>query len=170
MSKETYPWASLIYFEFPARENMPPLKLTWHDGGLRPPRPEGLEPGRIIGNTDNDSCVTFVGDKGVLVCGEYGDSPTLLPDSAMKAYKQPPKTLPRIKGGHNQNWIDACKGGEPACSNFDYSGPMTEVILAASIAVRMGEKLYWNGPKMKCTNSAEANKYIRNQYRPGYTI
>jgi predicted dehydrogenase len=166
--EETYPRASLIYFDFPARENMPRLKLAWYDGGLRPARPEELEPGRIIGN--GDSGVIFVGDKGKLMCGEYGDSPRLIPESTMQSYKRPPKTLPRVKGGHKQNWFDACKGGEPACSNFEYAGPMTEVVLAGNLAILMGEKLYWDGPNMKVTNVLEANKYVQNQYRQGWSL
>ena len=68
------------------------------------------------------------------------------------------------------NWIDACKGGEPACSNFEYAGPMTEVALAGNLAIRMGEKLYWDGPNMKVTNVLEANKYVQNQYRQGWSL
>ena len=170
VSEETFPVASIVYYDFPARENMPPVKLTWYDGGVGPARPEELEPGRKMGTGGGESGVIFVGDKGKLMCGENGDSPRLIPESAMKAYKRPPKTLPRVNGGHKQNWIDACKGGEPACSNFEYTGPMTEVILAGTLAIRTGEKLYWDGPNMQVTNVLEANKYILSQYRQGWTL
>jgi len=165
---ETAPVSSIIYFNFPAREKMPPVKVTWWDGGLMPPRPEELEPGRRMGN--GASGVIFIGSKGKLMCGEYGDSPRLIPESRMKAYKQPPKTLPRVEGTHEQNWIQACKGGEPAVSNFDYSGPMTEAVVLGNVAIRMGQKLEWDAKNMTVTNVPEANALIKPEYREGWSL
>jgi len=171
-NKETYPSASMVRYEFPARENMPPVQLKWYDGGMLPPQPEELEPGRKIGK--DGSGVIFVGDKGKLTCGTYGDSPRLIPESRMREYKRPPKTLPRIEGdvgGHEKNWVRACKGGEPACSNFDYAGFLTEAVLMGNLAIRNpGERLNWDGPNMTVTNLAEANEYVRRQYREGWTL
>lgn len=171
-NKETYPSASIVRYEFPARENMPPVKLTWYDGGMLPPQPEELEPGRKMGK--DGSGVIFVGDKGKLMCGTYGDSPRLIPESKMRDYKRPPKTLPRIEGdvgGHEKNWARACKGGEPACSNFDYAGFLTEAVLMGNLAIRNpGQRLDWDGPNMTVTNLPEANEYVRRQYRQGWTL
>ncbi len=168
---DTPPLAEIIRYNFPARGKMPPLTLTWFDGGLMPPRPDELEPGRRMGN--GNSGVIFIGDKGKLMCGEYGDSPRLIPEEKMKNYKQPKPTLPRIpngSGGHEADWIRACKGGEPACSNFDYSGPMTETVLLANLAVRTGKKLEWDGVNMKVLNDEEANKYVNVEYREGWSL
>jgi len=167
VNSETYPLASIVRYEFPARGNMPPVKLTWYDGGLRPPRPEELEPGRKMGS-DNGG-VLFVGEKGKLVCSCYGNSPRLIPEAKMAAYKRPPKTIPRVEG-HHKDWIRACKTGKPACSNFDYAGPLAETVLLGNIAIRTGKKLYWDGPKMKFTNVPEANEYVHQQYRQGWTL
>jgi predicted dehydrogenase len=171
-NKETYPSASIVRYEFPAREDMPPVKLKWYDGGMLPPRPEELERGRKTGK--EGSGVIFVGDKGKLMCGTYGDSPRLIPETRMREYKRPPKTLPRIEGdvgGHEKNWVRACKGGEPACSNFDYAGFLTEAVLMGNLAIRNpGERLNWDGPNMTVTNVAEANEYVRRQYREGWTL
>jgi hypothetical protein len=151
---------------------MPPVKLKWYDGGMLPPQPEELEPGRKIGK--DGSGVIFVGDKGKLICGTYGDSPRLIPESRMREYKRPPKTLPRIDGdvgGHEKNWVRACKGGEPACSNFDYAGFLTEAVLMGNLAIRNpGRRLDWDGPNMTVTNVAGANEYVRRQYREGWTL
>ena len=79
---------------------MPPVKLTWWDGGLMPPRPEELEEGRQMG--DDNGGVLFIGEKGVLMCSCYCTSPRLIPESKMRAYHQPPKTMDRIPGRHGR--------------------------------------------------------------------
>ncbi|MBN2455081.1 MAG: Gfo/Idh/MocA family oxidoreductase [Sedimentisphaerales bacterium] len=165
---ETYPLASIIHYEFPARQDMPAVKMTWYDGGLIPPRPEELEPGRRMGGDDGG--VLFIGDKGKIMCGCYGEHPRLIPEAKMQQYERPAKTIPRIEQGHWRNWIQACKGGEPAGSNFDYAGPLTEVVLLGNVAILAGEKLYWDGANMKVTNVPEANEYLHRQYRQGWTL
>ena len=167
VNSETAPLASRVDYEFPARGDMPPVKLSWYDGELRPTNPEELEPGRRMGSANGGTL--FVGDKGKLVCGCYGKNPRLIPETKMKEYERPPKTIPRVKG-HHQDWIEACKGGKPACSNFNYAGPLTEVVLLGNVAVRAGKKLYWDGPNMRVTNIPEANKYLRREYRAGWTL
>jgi predicted dehydrogenase len=169
---EEYPRSTIARFKFPAREDMPEVKLTWWDGGLMPERPEALEEGRRMG--DDDGGVLFIGDKGSMMCGCYGHSPRLIPESKMREYKQPPKSIDRIPGGqdgHEKDWVRACKGGKPASSNFDYSGPLSEMVLMGNLAVRFpNRKLLWNGEKMEVTNDAQANAYVRRQYRPGWTL
>jgi predicted dehydrogenase len=171
-NNETFPRASIVRYEFPARGNLPPVKLTWYDGGLLPPRPEELEEGRQMGVKSGG--ILFCGDKGKLACGYRGQNPRIIPEKRMKEYKRPPKTLPRIpegEGGHEENWVIACKGGPEACANFDYSGPLTEVVLLGNVAMRFpGKRLKWDGPGMKCTNLPEANEYIHRQYRDGWTL
>jgi len=171
---ESYPQASIVRYEFPEREGLPPLELTWYDGGLMPRRPAELEPGRQLG--DKLGGVIFVGDKGKLVCGSYGNSPRLIPESRMKDYRRPTPSIPRSVG-HHREWIEACKGGKPAGSNFDYAGPLTEMILLGNIAVRMslktqdkGLRLAYDGPGMKITNLPEANEFLRRQYREGWSL
>ena len=167
VNSETAPLASVVRYEFPSRGDMPPVKLTWYDGGLMPPRPAELEDGRRFGGADDN---LYVGDKGKML------GHRLIPEAKLKEYKQPPKTLPRSPG-HHKEWIRACKGGPPAGSNFEASGPMAEVVLLGNIAVRMGQqlyeqglKLYYDGPNMRITNMPEANNYIRREYRKGWTL
>jgi predicted dehydrogenase len=169
---EQYPRSTIARFKFPAREGMPEVKLTWWDGGMMPERPEDLEPGRRMG--DSDGGVLFIGDKGKLMCGCYGKSPRLIPEAKMKDYQQPAKTLARIPGGqdgHEQDWVRACKDGKPASSNFDYSGPLSEMVLMGNLAVRYPDRqLLWDGEKMAVTNDAAANAYVRPQYRQGWSL
>ena len=108
------------------------------------------------------------------MCGTYGEGPRIIPEAKMREYQRPPKTIPRIDGGgegHEQNWVDACKGGEPACSNFDYSGPLTETVVMGNLAVRFpNRRLEWDGENMKVTNLEEANEYVHRQYRQGWSL
>ena len=169
---ETYPRSTIVRFQFPERDGMPPTKLTWWDGGMMPARPDDLEEGRRMG--DSDGGVLFVGDKGKLVCGCYGRSPRLIPEPKMQAYTRPAETLARIpdgQDGHELDWVRACKGGQPASSNFDFSGPLSEMVLMGNLAVRYpNRKLLWIGEKMEVTNDAEANSYVRRQYRQGWAL
>ena len=169
---ETYPRSTVVRFRFPAREKMPEVDVTWWDGGLVPPRPAGLEPGRRMGNEDGG--ILLIGDKGAIMAGCYGESPRIVPESKMKKYKRPRKTLERIPegtGGHEQDWIRACKGGKPASSNFEYSGPLSETVLMGNLAVRFPDRqLLWNGEAMEVTNDKDANAYVRREYREGWHL
>ena len=169
VNDETFPHASIIRFEFPARAGMPSVKVNWYDGGLKPSRPAELDDRRQLDQAKSN--VLFIGTKGVLRCGEYGDGPQLIPYSRMRDFERPAQTLRRIKTGHEMNWVQACKGGEAATSNFDYSGPFTEMVVMGNLSLkRLGKKLLWDGDNMKFTNDDEANKYILSPYRQGWEL
>ena len=169
---ENYPRSTIVRYKFPARGKLPPVLLTWWDGGLMPPRPEQLAEGKPMG--DADGGVLFMGEKGVLMCGCYGKDPKLLPEKRMKEFKPPRPTLERIpdgKDGHEKDWARACKGGKPACSNFEYSGPLSEMVLLGNLAVRNPDtQLLWDGPNLKVTNDKEADAYVRRNFRAGWTL
>ena len=126
LNDETVTSAALYHYEFHARGDMPPVTLKWFDGGLMPPRPPGLEEGRRVGNEGS----YMVGDDGVMTVGGWAEPTRVIPEPKMRAYNRPPQTIPRVRG-HHRDWIDACKGGAPASSNFDYGGPLTEMVLLA---------------------------------------
>ncbi len=111
----------------------------------------------------------FLGDKGIITTGTYGESTRLLPMERMKDYKFPSELLTRSPG-HYRDWIRAAKGGEPSCSNFSVSGPMTEWILLGVIALRVEGKLEWDSAKLRVTNNAEANKYLKPFVKKGWTL
>ena len=167
LNPETHPIASIVTYEFPAREGLPPLKLTWYDG-LRAPRPPELEQGRIMGHPEGGAL--FKGTKAKLMCGVYGDSPRLIPESLMKETKRPERTIPRVNGSHEQDWVRACKSGQPAGANFDYSGPLTEMCLLGNVARRADARIEWDAANVKVTNPPEANKYVRTEYRKGWSL
>jgi predicted dehydrogenase len=170
VNEETYPLGSMVTYYFPARQNMPELKLVWYDGGLRPPRPQELEPGRVWG----DNGKLLVGDKGKII--EGSGSFVLIPESKNKEFGEPPKVLPRSPG-HYKEWILACKGGQPAGSNFAWAGPLAETVLLGNIALRSQIReemtrlrLEWDPVNLKIKNLDEANKFIRRNYRPGWDL
>lgn len=167
---DSYPPSSIIHLAFPARGDMPPVKLHWYDGGLLPERPEDLEGGRTM----PESGTIFVGDKGKMWCETYSESPRLIPEGAMVAFVRPPKTLPRVpggRGGHEKNWLDAIRQKEQAVSHFDYAGPFTEAVLLGNVALRYpGTRLYWDAPSMQITNMPDADQFLRHQYREGWSL
>lgn len=166
---ETAPLGSMVHYRFPARGVHPPVTLTWYEGGLRPPRPVELEDDRPLGSKNGG--LLLVGDTGkIMASEENARNPRLLPETAMTAFRQPPRTIPRIHGSHEQDWIRACKGGPPAGSNFDYAAPLTELVLLGNLALRTGKKLYWDGPNLRVTNVPEANAFVRAEARAGWGL
>ncbi len=167
---ESPPVASTVHYEFPARGDMPPLNFTWYDGGLTPPRPAGMEEGRRMG--DDGGGVLFIGDKGMLMCNTYAANPRIVPETAMREYQRPEKTLPRSDMPHEQEWIAACKGGPTPSSDFEIAVPLTEIILLGNVAIRNKEnkKLRYDGENMTFTNSETANQYLSREYRTGWEL
>ncbi len=159
------PDKSVLKFEFPARGDKPACTLYWHDGGNKPAKPANME------GEWGASGTLFMGEKGIIHCGEYCDRPRLLPESSMADYKRPDPTIPRVPGNSPyQDFIRACKGGPAACSNFEVSGPFTEVILLGNLALRLGKKIEWDPVNMKCKGLPEADQYINGHYRKGWTV
>jgi len=170
---ESYPLSTMVHFDYPARGDMPPVKLHWYDGGMMPPRPDDLEQGRRMG--DSDGGVLFVGDKGKLMCGCYGEGPQLIPQSRMQAYQRPDKTLPRVGGreNHEMHWVECCKKGlvQGPSSHFDYAGPFTESVVMGNLAIRFpNRQLLWDGQAMKVTNLEQANAFVNPPYREGWSL
>lgn len=165
MDAEISPHGEICYWDFPARDGKPPIQVTWYDGGLRPRLPEGMPedqelPGR--------GC-TFVGEKGVILCGGLGGRPLLLPESRHEAYKAPAPTLARSKG-HHRDWIDACKGGPAASSHFEYGAQLTELLLLGILSLRTGKPIRWDSAAMKARGVPEADAIIREPVRAGWEI
>jgi predicted dehydrogenase len=156
---ETCPLGLIVHYEFPKRDNLPPVKLTWYDGDKVPKVLHGINvPGS--GNL-------FVGEKGMLVA-DY-DQHKLFPEAAFAGYVPPPKTIPDSIG-HHAEWLLACKTGSPTTCSFDYSGALTETVLLGNVAYRTGQKLEWDPSSMKATNCAAADPYLRKEYRSGWTL
>jgi predicted dehydrogenase len=163
---EVHPLSAIVTYQFPAREGMPPLKLTWHEG-TRPPRPADLEDGRQM---PREGGALFKGTVGTIMCGVYGGGARIIPEAKMQAAERPEKTIPRVQGGHEQDWVRACKSGDPAGADFAYSGPLAEICCLGNVAQRMDTRIEWDAENLKVTNVAEANKYIGRDYREGWEL
>ncbi|MGB9471910.1 MAG: Gfo/Idh/MocA family oxidoreductase [Candidatus Acidiferrum sp.] len=161
----SYPSGELIFYEFPARGSMPPVKLTWYDGGLMPQKPEELGDEELI----KEGGAIIVGSKGKLMHNTYGAHPRLLPQSLQESAGKPPEKLARIPGeAHELNWVDAAKGKGETDSPFSYSAKLTEVMLLGVVALRAGRKIDYDGANMRITNVPNANQYLTRQYRQGW--
>ena len=188
VNEESFPLGSMVTYQFPARASrspeannchitglsgaaagevaMPPCKLVWYDGGLRPPRPDGLPQGKQMG----DNGRLLVGDKGFIL----GNA--VYPESLAK-------DAPQIAKGFlgqraiTRSGFEACKGGKPAGANFDWAGPLAESVLLGNVALRVQLreeltlcKLLWDPENLKVTNLEDANKFVRREYREGWTL
>jgi predicted dehydrogenase len=161
----SFPNATMTVYEFPARGNMPPVKLTWYDGGLLPPKPVEMGEEEL----DKGGGALLVGSKGKLLHETYGVNPRLLPKSLHDSFGAPAKKLPRIANEHHElNWVDAAKGkGEASCP-FEYAARLTEVMLLGVVALQAGKKIQYDGANMQVTNVAAANDFLKRDYRTGW--
>ena len=164
---ETFPAASTVRYEFPARGQRPAVKLVWHDGSSQPPRPEELGYGEKLPEIGG----LVIGEKAKIVYGSHGAGyPRILTKSIMEQVSRQSRRLPKSIG-HHKEWAESCKTGKPAGSNFDYGGPLTEIALLGVIAIRCkGEKLQWDATAMKFKNSDRANTFLKPTFREGWTL
>jgi predicted dehydrogenase len=163
---ETYPIASMITYDFPARGSRPAVRMTWYDGGLMPPAPPEMPAGRRL----DGNGVLYVGTKGKMYHSSHGGMPTVLPQSLHQQALTVPKTMAR-SAGHYEEWLLACKGGPRPVSNFDYSGHLTEIVLLGVLALRApGTRLEWDSDQLKVKNAPELNAFVHTEYRKGWTL
>jgi predicted dehydrogenase len=186
VNPETYPGWAHVTWEFPARDDMPPLTMHWYEGKkdgnkLLPPAD------RTRGLSLSDSGSLLIGDNGKLFSpNDYGaDFMLIFGRNVAKDIPIVPASLPRnvneVEGRrgsdndfrHKQEWVRAIKNGKPelAMSNFDYAGLLAETVLLGNVAIRAeGKKLEWNGPECRISNDTTANGYLKTEYRSGWTL
>jgi len=164
---------SHVLWRFDAKGNQPALAVHWYDGNRRPERPKQLEPDRRLGGGGNG--ILIVGRNGTIMGGGWSKSPRIIPETKMKDYlqaskgKQPPRTIQK-SNGHHRDWLDACKGGKPALSEFGYGARLIEFILLGDVAVRAKQKIEWDGRNMKVKNVPEAQRFVQEAYPKGWDL
>ena len=189
-TNERYPMGARLRWDCPARGNMPPFKAYWYEG-LKKDAPEDAAMGNlktVKGNARNlpprllelmkeypdeefDSSGTiYIGEKGILYTATYGGRMHILPMEKMNQITQPPRTLPRPKN-IMADFLDACRAGKTeTAAPFEYGARLTEFSLLGNLAQRagVGNKVNWDGPKMKVTNIAELNAWVKRPHRKGW--
>jgi len=165
----SYPTSTMVHYEFPARGAQPPVRMTWHDGGLMPARPDVL-PDSV--ELERGGGVIMVGSKGILMHETYGRNPRLFPESLMEMYANIPPAQPGKPVNHVMNWVQAVRGEMAAVSPFDYAAPLTETMLLGMVALRTGQgrKIVYDADAMRVTNVPEANQYLQREYRAGWSL
>jgi len=175
----TFPRREIVRYDFPARGMMPPVRINWYNGPGQATGPRLLiekmmERKLDWGDAgekkwrDHAGCL-LIGTKGMLHSNGHNTTFTLLPEDKFKDFEGPPQTLPRSRG-HEREWLDACRGGPPAMSNFNYASALTEFVLLGNIATLFGEKLKYDPVNMRILNHSEANKALRREYREGWSL
>jgi predicted dehydrogenase len=166
-NKVSFPAATTTYYEFPARDGMPPVKLVWYDGGLLPARPDEIGEQPLNG----DGGVLYIGTKGKLLQDTYGSNPRLLPAERHNSYGAPAEQLVRVPHqSHEMNWVNAIKGTEEISCPFSYASHLTEIMLLGIVAMRANNKLHYDGANMRVTNDDAANEFLTRTYRQGYSL
>lgn len=163
-SSDYMPLCELVTYSFPARGDMPAVKVTWCDGGLRPPRPDALEPGRAMRDA------TYYGDKGIITHASHGAIPELIPGNP--DFKGPDPWIPRT-GNIFEDWIDAIKNGKKSCNDFSIASKLTEIMLLTNIAVlhqRSNVTLEYDPVNMKISNLPAASDKFHYEYRKGWSL
>ena len=169
VNAEGYSPQARIVYRFPARGALPPIAMTWWNGGgkHRPPRPEAIGP-----KTKQITQGTYYyGTKGLMQSGSHCQSPRLFPDE-LRQGADVAKSLPRVPG-HTGDFLRACKDSTaPApCSNFAYSVGLTEIVLLGTVALRCaGQKLVYDMAKGRFTNSDRANTFLKRTPRKGWEL
>ena len=166
----TYPPATKITFQFPARKERGPVKLVWHDGNNRIPKPQDFAADDKVPGT---GAILF-GDKGMIMHGSHGGGGCrLLPEKLMEQHSgknAPAEKITRVKS-HAWDWLDAIRTGRQAGSNFGYGGPLTQVALLGAIAIRFpGQTLHWDDQAARFTDNDPANAYLNPPYRSGWSL
>ncbi len=156
---QTCPLGLIVRYQYPERDGLPPVKLTWYDGNLIPKE--------VAGQRMPGSGVMFIGSEGNMFA-DYNKY-KLFPGDKYAGFEPPAKTIPDSIG-HHAEWIKACKDGSPTTCNFDYSGALTEAVLLGNVAFRTGKKLDWDAKTLKATNCPEADKLINKEYRKGWEV
>lgn len=164
---ETFPTWQIVRYTYPGtdRTTGDTIDVTWSDGFKYPPAELTR---KMDGRKFPTQGALLIGEQGVMLL-PHGSGPQFFPGETFKTVSRP-KLKPM---NHYHEYIDAILGKADATlqASFDYAGPLTEMILLGTVALRFpGQALTWDAPNMKVTNVTEANQYVRRSYREGWAV
>lgn len=161
---ETYSRWVVVHYEFPKRGELPPVSLTWYNGGKKPK--EDL----LMGHQVTDVGCLLVGSRGSLLTTDTVHSRfVLLPQKEFEGIEEIPQKMPRSVG-HYREWVLACKGEGTPMANFGYSCPLTEAILLGNVALQVGHPIEYDPISGRIVNCVEANSLLHREYRVGWEL
>ena len=167
-----FPMSSTIQFNFPKRNNMPPVEITWYDGVDNIPAvPEGygvseldpnippvagskiqpakLNPGKEIYSKD----LIFKG-------GSHGSTLSIIPEEKAKDMANKLPEVPRSPSNHYANFLLACQGKEETRSPFEIAGPLSQVFCLGVMAQRLNRKIEFDRDTKRVKNDAFADAFL----------
>jgi predicted dehydrogenase len=163
----SYPNATTTFYQFQARDGMPPMKMTWYDGGFMPQRPFEMADVKL----EAGGGVLYVGTKGKMLQDNTGSRPRLLPVDLHNSAGAPAERMTRVPHqSHEMNWVNAIKGKDTISCPFSYAAHLTEIMLLGVAALRAGTRLEYDGANMRVINSVSANDFLTRTYRPGFGL
>lgn len=162
-----FPYSCIVRFKFPKQETLPAFDLFWYDGGMKPHTPEELE---IDGKDLPTEGMLFVGDQGKILGGFRNENPVLIPQARMKDYGAEQQEARDQSQGRDDVWVNAFLERKQSPGSFLLAGPVSETINLGAVALRAGKKVLYDASKMEITNVADANKYLRREYRKGWEL
>jgi len=189
-SGEKYPQASVIRWNIPAREGLSAFQAYWYDGGKLPADAAEDRKGPIQApnyppmlaefekkyewdfHEGWDGGTLYIGTKGAMHTGCYGQRPRLWPEAAHRAFPVPEPRISRIKGSHFDHFIQSCKQGKPTCADFGYASAITEFLLLGHLAIKAGvdAKVEWDSANLRCPNLPELNRWVKRECREGWEL
>ena len=160
-----HPESNKIQYEFPGTKyTTETLRWIWHDGTFAPPTAQqlGLAEDLLVPKQGS----LFVGEVGTLLLPHVGEA-QLLPIKQFQDYQRPTVS----EENHYHQWVEACLGNGSTSASFSYAGPLTETLLLGVVANRFPEtKLLWDAKNLQVTNSADATRLLRREYRDGFSV
>jgi predicted dehydrogenase len=184
-SDERYPFSTRLCYSFPQQGDRPPVKLYWYDGIVPGTQTDDTVKGLAAGKRNvppiraelekkfdrkfgGDGSI-YVGDKGMMYTGCYGENVRIIPEEAHQKYgKAPEQKIPRVTGGHHVNFFSSALEGKPPVSEFGYASKLTTLVLLGSLVSRLGKgkTAEWDGSKF--TNAPELNQWLKRENRKGW--
>jgi hypothetical protein len=175
----TFPKWEILRYRIPPRGDLPEITVNWYNGAGKAPqcreKVEGMLGYKLDWGdagekkwADHAGCL-IAGTAGMIHATGHNATFSLLPKDKFKDFEGPARTLPRSPG-HEQEWLNAVRGGPAAMSNFNYGGPLAEFVLLGNVATLFGKTVEYDPAAAKVVNSAEANAALKREYREGWSL